>query len=63
MSATPQNPASEQAKATAEVLKQLQSHVEFQAMLINMRYNALRASGFDHGSSIYLCQQDWSNVK
>lgn len=60
---TPPNPASEQAKATVEAINQLRQHAEFQAMLMHMRYTALRSSGFDHGLCIYLCQQDWSNVK
>jgi hypothetical protein len=63
MSATPPNPATEQAKATAEAINQLRQHVEFQAMLMHMRYTALRNAGFEHGQCIYLCQQDWSNVK
>jgi len=60
---TPSNPASEQAKATAEAINQLRSHIEFQAMLMHMRYTALRAAGFEHGQCVYLCQQDWSNIK
>jgi hypothetical protein len=38
MSATPPNPATEQAKATAEAINQLRQHVEFQAMLMHMRF-------------------------
>jgi hypothetical protein len=59
----PSNSASEHAKAMAEAIEQLRQHVEFQAMLLHMRYTALRSSGFDHGAAIYLCQQDWSNLK
>lgn len=37
--------------------------IEIQAAIIRMRYEALRNAGFEHGQCIYLCQQDWSNVK